>query len=61
MCVYRLNREKDNPDIFQIESDTIHVEEQLGAICFRHDPVFFMKLDQCLEKGKRLCVFRKLV
>lgn len=29
----------------------MHVKEQLGAICFKDDTVFFMKLDQYLKKG----------
>lgn len=29
----------------------MHVKDQLGAVSFRDDLVFFMKLDECLKKG----------
>lgn len=51
-CMYRLSREKDNPGIFQIQSGTVPVKDQMEAMCYRHDTVFLMKLQQYLEEGK---------
>lgn len=50
--MHRLSREKDNPGVFQVQSGTIHVKDQMEAVCYRHDTVFLMKLEQCLEERK---------
>lgn len=56
--MYRLSKEKENPDISQIQSDTIHVKDQMEAI---YDTVFLLELEQYLEEGKLLHTLLKMV